>query len=257
MTPEEHVAALRRESAAFVLAASATDPGSPVPSCPDWELRDLVHHLAGVHAFFLGTLEGAMAGGTGPVDERRRALPPPSELTLQQFDEGAQLLADRLAEADPAMPVWNWSGADQTAAWIARRMAHEAAVHRYDADLAAGVELPTIDPGLAADGVLEIGEVFLPSIESPARAGVDLSGTLLLRADDVPHAAVRFVADGQSDTFAGTTAGPGESADCLVSGTASDLLLFVWNRIDPDDDRLAVSGDAGVLDRWRALPLFD
>jgi predicted lipid carrier protein YhbT len=49
----------------------------------------------------------------------------------------------------------------------------------------------------------------------------------------------------------------GASADAIVSGDASDLLLLLWNRTAPDPERTPVSGDAGVLDRWRRLPIFD
>jgi uncharacterized protein (TIGR03083 family) len=265
VTPDEHVAALRRETAAFVLAAAGADLDAPVPSCPDWRLRDLVHHVAGVHAFWLGTLRAAIAGGgaaAGPVDELRRALPPVSEVTVEDLELGAFRLADLLDDADPALAVWNWSGADQTAAWVARRMAHETAVHRVDAELAIGTEAPAIDADLATDGVLEIGEVFLASIvhelDREQRAALHLGGTILLRAHDVPGTGVRFVADGATDTFLGSPAERGESADCLVTGSASDLALFLWDRADvADGGRFTVSGDAGLLERWRALPIFD
>src|SRR5437868_1853195 len=137
MTPEEHQAALRQDSTAFVLAAAGSDAdlGAPVPSCPEWKLRVLVHHLAVVHAFRRGTLE--------------------------------------------------------------------------------------------------VGDVFLASMEPGADR--DLGGTLLLQPGDVPGAAVRFVADGRAGEFGGTLAGPGASADCLLSGTASDLLLFLWGRLGADD----------------------
>jgi hypothetical protein len=38
--------------------------------------------------------------------------------------------------------------------------------------------------------------------------------------------------------------------DVAVRGTASDLLLLLWNRAG--SDRFQVFGDAGLLDRWRA-----
>ena len=42
-------------------------------------------------------------------------------------------------------------------------------------------------------------------------------------------------------------------ADCLVAGTASDLLLLLWNRTTLAEP--ARSGDAALLDVWRELVL--
>jgi uncharacterized protein (TIGR03083 family) len=262
MTPEEFQAALRRESAAFVLATAGAEPDTPVPSCPGWTRSDLVHHLAGVFAFFRGTLEGAMDGRSGPIPDLEQALPPAAEFTVAQYEHEAEQLFDRLAEADPGLPMWNWSGFDQAAGWLSRRMAQETAVHRVDADLTAGVERPEIDPVLAADGVLEIGEIFLASTANyftdERRAQIQLGGSLVLRPTDVPEGAVRFVADGPAGVFGGWPAGPDDEADCVLAGTASDLLLFLWNRLDASDaGRFTVSGDASVLTRWRDLPIFD
>jgi hypothetical protein len=38
-------------------------------------------------------------------------------------------------------------------------------------------------------------------------------------------------------------------ADCTVSAGASDLMLFLWNRLDRD--AVDVTGDESLLDRWR------
>ncbi|MFI5064526.1 MAG: maleylpyruvate isomerase family mycothiol-dependent enzyme, partial [Streptosporangiales bacterium] len=44
----------------------------------------------------------------------------------------------------------------------------------------------------------------------------------------------------------GVAAGPG---DCTVSGPAPELYLMLWNRRGPAG--LEVTGDPGVLERWR------
>ncbi|MGM3262735.1 maleylpyruvate isomerase N-terminal domain-containing protein, partial [Klebsiella pneumoniae] len=67
-----------------------------------------------------------------------------------------QASADLVAElraADPAEPAWSWS-ADRTVGFTVRRQAHEALVHRLDAEQAAGA-VTALDPALAADGVHE------------------------------------------------------------------------------------------------------
>ena len=66
---------------------------------------------------------------------------------------GLQELARVLEAADPADEAWNWSD-DHTVGFILRRQAHEALIHRLDAEQAAG-DVTELDPRLAADGVEE------------------------------------------------------------------------------------------------------
>lgn len=64
-----------------------------------------------------------------------------------------------LASADPAEAAWSWA-AEQTVGFTFRRQAHEAPVHRLDAELAVGALTP-LDPALAADGVDEALDAWL------------------------------------------------------------------------------------------------
>lgn len=49
MEIDRHVAALEREAQLFAAAARLTDLDAPVSSCPGWDMRDLVRHLAEIH----------------------------------------------------------------------------------------------------------------------------------------------------------------------------------------------------------------
>src|SRR2546426_3252289 len=49
MSIREHLAALRRDGEVLAGVAADTDLDAPVPTCPEWCLRDLVRHLGGVH----------------------------------------------------------------------------------------------------------------------------------------------------------------------------------------------------------------
>jgi hypothetical protein len=71
----------------------------------------------------------------------------------------ARLLA-MFARSEPTTPSYTWWPRDQTVGFWARRMAHETAVHRFDAELADGTPTP-IKADLAADGVDEILGVTL------------------------------------------------------------------------------------------------
>jgi hypothetical protein len=61
----DYVEQLRRDGERLATVASSTDPGAPVPTCPDWSLRDLVHHVGGVHRWATGFVRGA---GRQPPD---------------------------------------------------------------------------------------------------------------------------------------------------------------------------------------------
>jgi hypothetical protein len=46
--------------------------------------------------------------------------------------------------------------------------------------------------------------------------------------------------------------GEHEPADCVVSGSASALYLFLWNRAEAAPANIAVSGDPGILATWQS-----
>lgn len=43
-----YAAAIRTDAATLASAAATAGPDAPVPTCPDWVVRDLVQHLGGV-----------------------------------------------------------------------------------------------------------------------------------------------------------------------------------------------------------------
>jgi MDMPI C-terminal domain/Mycothiol maleylpyruvate isomerase N-terminal domain len=163
----------------------------------------------------------------------------------------AELLAT-LDEAagvrDPDTPVKTWAG-DQPPIFWPRRMAIETAVHRWDAQAAAAEGRP-IGTDLALAAVDEMFEVVLPW-RGTGELGTENEGkTMHLHATDVAGSAggegewlVTLGTDGL--TVAHTHA----KGDVAVRGTASDLLLLLWNRVPAD--RCEVFGDAHLLEEWR------
>ena len=71
-------------------------------------------------------------------EERPDSGPSPTSYAdaLTAFDEASSGLVAALRDADPADPAWTWSK-EQTVGFILRRQAHEALIHRLDAELAA------------------------------------------------------------------------------------------------------------------------
>jgi hypothetical protein len=43
-----------------------------------------------------------------------------------------------------------------------------------------------------------------------------------------------------------------DGSGCTVSGPASRVYLFLWNRLDARRADVTVTGDEGVLARWQA-----
>ena len=83
-------------------------------------------------------------------------------MTVDWYRDQADDMLAALDASQPGDPCWNWTGADFTAAWVLRRQAHEAAVHRWDAEAVAGDPM-AIDVDLAVDGIDELLDVFLPA----------------------------------------------------------------------------------------------
>ncbi len=172
--------------------------------------------------------------------------PPPADRAarLTWLVDASRDLARALADAGPQAPVWNWTAGEQIAMFWFRRMAHETTVHRWDAESVVGSARP-VPAHLAADGVEEILDIFLPEAAAGLQPG-GLGGVLRLRCDDL--ARDWLVAAGPGGVTVGRVAGEEHAA---VSGTASDLMMFAWNRLPPS--ALEVDGDRRIPAAWRAL----
>jgi uncharacterized protein (TIGR03083 family) len=242
MDHHDRVAAVHREMEQFVFALAAGDLDDLVPTCAGWEVRDLAVHVGQ----FCGFWSHVLCEGTGrpktPIPEH-----PVEDAALVEWvaNAGADL-RDRLESTAAATPVWTWYDADQTAGFVARRSAHELAVHRYDAQAARGICSP-IAPELAADGIDEIFDVLVHA--RPAPPGSGTGRTLALRSSDLGWQWSVTLGAGLIEVTRSTEdAGPGEGSDLTVSGTTSDLELALYHR--PTLSPVDVHGDYTVLDEW-------
>ena len=119
-------------------------------------------------------------------------------------------------------------------AFVQRRIAHETAVHAWDAGDAAGEREP-LDAALAVDGIDEFFEIFTPLTPG---SPIDPVTTVHLHATDADGEWSISVGGGQFEIERSHAKG-----DVAVRGPASDLLLLLWNRVDLSDDGFAVFGD--------------
>lgn len=233
------LAALHRDAAAFRAAASAPDAADPVPSCPKWTVRDLISHLGRIYVYVRTAVEGE---GEQPARPDR----PEGDDLLPWFDEAHAALEARLDATDPQAPAWNWSQQPNLAGFWPRRMANETAVHCWDAQMVTGMAHP-IEPTLAADGVSEVLDTFLPMGRTASKT--DATGLVRLSATDVDRTwLVRLRPEGMMLLDEGTVFEDSADAQTGVGGHASDLLLALWGRLTPST--LAIEGDPA---RFEAL----
>jgi uncharacterized protein (TIGR03083 family) len=230
------------EDRSAALRSAATDLTARVPGCPDWSVRDLVTHLAEVH---IGWATVVAAGQpSAPPDFGQLDRSPGPDLLAWSADQTARLVA-ALREAGPDRPCWTWwaeSGAPMTSGAVARHQVQEATVHAFDAQEAAGQAQP-LPAAAAADGVGEFVTVGLASMgpwpHQPA--------TVLLAAAGGPAWAVSL-------SEAGARARPAADqaeADAVLRGSASDLVLWLYNRHAARE--VVIEGDqklAGQLRDW-------
>jgi uncharacterized protein (TIGR03083 family) len=250
MDRDRLLAALHDESTALLAASRRADPTAAVPGCPEWTAAGLVWHIGEVHDFWGWIVRERALAPDAYVDPQR----PGAELPVDEaFAAVATFASERAAElyrvlvdTAPDTPVWSWAP-QRDVGWVTRRMAHETAVHRVDAEHAAGGE-HRLAPDLAADGIDEFLEFFFP-LAAPGTP--PLAGSVHLHCTD---------ADGewtvQPDEDGGhTVARDHAKADAALRGEAHDLLMVLWRRSPLDG--VTVFGDVGLATAFVNRPSND
>jgi uncharacterized protein (TIGR03083 family) len=254
-----HLLHLHAESTRFVDVLRDAPADAPVPTCPEWQADDLLWHLAEVQWFWGAIVRDAVLD---PDELHPPSRPADREGLLAFFDEATSLLGSSLADADPSMPCWTWAAHDQTAGFVRRRQAHEALIHRIDAELTAGVERAAIDADLAVDGIDEVLRFMYGGVPPWSDHQLDPGATLRIQSLDRERAwLMTFGAfSGTSPgghTYAGAAwmevddADPDRPAAASVVGTSADLDSWLWGR--PTIGPIERSGDPSVLERLQEI----
>lgn len=246
-TKDFWIGSLRAEGPAFAAAVAEAPPETPVLSCPGWTVADLTLHLAGlyhwVHSFAGSGVK------TPPATRFSHTDPPTGAPPLQLLRHGYDQLMVLFDGLDPEAPAWNWAPQPKKAGFWPRRMAHETALHRWDAQLAIAAGEP-IEAKLAADGVSEVLDTWLPAGRR-RDPGQQWHGVVqVVAADASQEWYLRLRGDGvallDTDTIFDSD---DHHARAHVTGTASDLLLALWGRVS--FDTLDVTGDRNLLEGLR------
>ncbi len=235
----EYIVAIQREGDLMAAAIARGDLDATVPTCPDWTLRELAHHLGRVHHWAAAHVEKARPEPLSNEESQAEWGEMPADADVVDWYRAANArLVATLRAAGTDVQCWSFLPAPSPLAFWARRQSHETAIHRADAQVTSGL----IDPvpvDFAVDGIDELLTGFYGRpgrrlrSEKPYTLGVRAGGSnwLVHIGPEGPRA----------------ERGEG-AADCAVSGEPSQVYFALWNRGRLTD--LDVTGDGAVLDLW-------
>ncbi len=236
LTTEDYLESIARDSEAF---ADAVDGnwGTAVEKCPGWDVSDLLWHLRGVQ-YFWATIVAERLKSPETVEALER--PTDNDQLLAGFRQGAKELVEALGSAEQSEPVWTWAS-QKDVAFITRHQAGEAAIHRWDAEHAAGrsFEIPAPIASDAIDEFLQFSAAIriedAPAIETPlCVVASDTHESWLIGEDD--HLALWAVRN--PDDITGHAA--------TWKAPASELLLALFRRVEPSGE---IEGNPLLVER--------
>lgn len=238
------------ETARLAGLAHDTDVQRPIPTCPDWTLEQLVGHVGRGHRW---SAELIRRRALRPFPIQEVVVPAEPDERSEWLIAGARMLADAVRDAGPEQPVWTWQK-DRSAGFWLRRMLHDEVVHRFDAELALGIE-GDLAADLAADGVSDT---------------LDTAATLSRPDIGMPSAFASLVGAGESLQFVATDADLGSArewsvtrgpagvtwrhgthrADVTVRGPALPLLLLLNRRLPVGTAEVEIIGARELFAHW-------
>jgi uncharacterized protein (TIGR03083 family) len=243
MDHEEHCDVLDVEIETFATALEVAPRAARVPSCPEWSVEDLAHHLGRIHRWAEHLVRvnatayessDSINVGDGPAD-------------ADWLRRGGTQLVATLRDSDPDRAMWAW-GQDQHVRFWSRRQLHETLIHRMDLDLAMG-RIPEIPAHVAVDGIDE----FLVNLKSAARFSPkvrELRGAgevLQVQTTDADaHWSIKFVPDGFE--LIDETATPAAA----LRGPSTDILLVLYRRLALTSTHVSGTGSHDLIDFWIA-----
>lgn len=241
METAEFLTTLDREGRLLAAAAAEAGTDAKVPTCPEWQVADLLRHTGAVHRWAAALVAD---GHTAP-----RPLGDGPDLDgaelVAWYRDSHRLLVDTLAAAPADLECWTFHPAPcpSPLAFWTRRQAHETAVHRYDAESARGGTASPIDAGFAADGMDELLRGFHARPRSRVRT--ERPRVLRVRAVDASADAVWTVRLSAGPPV--TSRDAAGDAEAELTGPAERLYLALWNRGPVP----SVTGDRSLATLWR------
>jgi uncharacterized protein (TIGR03083 family) len=254
LTGFDPLAEISEHSAALARAAE-NNLAAQVEHCPGWTVADLVWHLIEVHWFWSTVVAELLVA---PPSEEQAPQRPAADELIPTLLTGATHLVTVLSAADQSAGCWTWAPADQNVAFVTRHQVQEAAVHRWDAEHAAGRDVD-LGTAMSVDAIDEFLTFSVPTMaDHPETPKPSLDGALMLAASDA--AANWKITDGALPGTIEVSRAQADPELPSVTGTASELLLWLYQRI-----QLPVSAGnsadqhaaADLASRFQALTFTD
>jgi uncharacterized protein (TIGR03083 family) len=244
----DYAAAFLGQNRAFGEVIRSGDPATLVPTCPGWNLNQLLRHVGRGDRWAAQIIADRVDHFLDPhTVEGGKPPPDPDEATSWLYG-GAQRLVDVVAHVGANTPVWTFLGPRPANWWIRRRL-HEVTVHRADAALAIGLGYP-LTPELAADGITEWLErlaIQAGRDGTPLPLGDGHTVHLHATEPDLGESGEWTIrADGRRISWSHEH-GKGTVA---LRGRAVDLLLTIMRRFPVADTDVTVFGDPTVWETW-------
>lgn len=237
---DDFINTLRIEGGNLLAAAATAGLNARVPSCPKWDVRELIRHIGGVHHWAAKQVGERRTGEiSGKLVDIVGGWPADDELLAWAAHQHTTLVGT-FEHADRSFPYWTWFSATTPFTMWTRRQAHETSIHRVDAELAAGSVSP-FAPDFAADGVDELLLGMLGNRRK--KLSVSAPQKLHLHATDISRTWTVIMSPKGFETYTNQHA----DGDCRVVGSAAALYRTVWHR---NQDDIEVLGDASVLEAW-------
>lgn len=147
-------AALLDQTRAFGDLIRNADPSTPVPTCPDWTLKQLFTHVGRGNRWAAQIVAERRYQPLDPREVRDGKPPDDPDGAADWLNAGAEALVKAVDRVGPDCRVWTFLGSKPAGWWIRRRL-HEVTVHHADATLALGSTTtcpPSSPPTLSASG---------------------------------------------------------------------------------------------------------
>ena len=244
MDVASHIDELEDHGVGLAAAADRVPLSTAVPTCPEWDLRGLLAHVGFVQRWAAMHVREGAAASERQTEPDFPAPDDDGQLVTWYRAGHAELVETLRAAPDDLVAMTFLADAGPARAFWARRQAHEAAIHRADAEAAGGAVLD-VHRDFALDGIAELLEGFY------ARRGGRLLADPPLALRVAPtDSATSWLVRLEADRRVITRDGDG-LADCTLRGSAADLYLQLWNRRSPGEVRAEGSADAIAV--WRRL----
>ena len=244
---DQHLSTIEADAARIGVAYETHRDGR-IPWSDTWSVRTVTRHVARAHHLVAAIIHGRPTADFGLVD--RIELPPKDDPGFPAwFAAGTAALCDALRTTDLDEPCWTSIPKGQGVRFWLTRMTAETLVHRWDAEVGAGLPPAPFDAAVAANGVEEYVTLAMPALRELRRAPAGPS--LQFTCVDVDASwYVRLAADGGC-----TVSTTPEPVGATLRGPAGGLLLALMNRQPFDEAGVEVEGDPSILDhRDELLP---